>query len=162
MPYAQSGRGNYYRTWRNTWAPIIRQEIENLRGKQAQPPYDVATRREIRAALRARWRAMGQPCRYWPYKVWCDETRRQLGLRPARLIEARAGKERRCPLCWTWHTALRRWQHDPKCMACNGTGYQMVPEREYRQMEMFEGAAIAGANAGERLGLLAGDGVVLP
>jgi hypothetical protein len=154
MAYAQSGRGKYYQTWRNTWAPIIRQEIENFRGKQAQPPYDVATRKEIRAALRARWRAMGQPCRYWPYKVWCDETRRQLGLRPARLIDAREGKERRCPLCWTWHTALRRWQHDPKCMACNGTGY--------RQIEMFEGASIADANAGERLGLLAGDGVALP
>jgi len=87
MPYAQSDRGKYYRTWRNNWAPMIREAIEVLLGKQAQPPYDLVARKAIRAALRARWRAMGQPCRYWPYKVWCDETRRQLGLRPVRSID---------------------------------------------------------------------------
>jgi hypothetical protein len=90
MPYVQSGRGKYYTTWRNTWAPLIRQEIERLYGKQTQPPYDVLARKAIRAALRARWRAMGQPCRYWPYKVWCDEIRRQLGLRPARMMHQSA------------------------------------------------------------------------
>ncbi len=89
MPYAQSDRGKYYRTWRNTWAPIIRQEIEGLVGKQAQPPYDASVRKAIRAALRARWRAMGHPCRDWPDKVWCDEARRQLGLRPVGGSEVR-------------------------------------------------------------------------
>lgn len=139
MPYAQSGRGKYYQTWRNTWAPIIREEIEKLYGKQAQPPYDALTRKAIRAALRARWRAMGQPCRYWPYKVWCDETRRQLGIRPVRMIEMREGKKRRCSLCWTWHTNLHQWEHDPHCLACEGTGYRLADEEDGRQMEMFDG-----------------------
>jgi hypothetical protein len=141
MPYAQSDRPKYYRTWRDTWAPLIREEIEKLFGKQAQPPYEPATRKAIRAALRARWRAMGQPCRYWPYKVWCDETRRQLGLRPARRSEMQAGKKHRCPYCWRWRSRNRSWVHDPLCVACGGTGNQPATagEPDLRQMEMFEG-----------------------
>ena len=162
MPYAQSDRPKYYRTWRDTWAPLIREEIEKLFGKQAQPPYEPATRKAIRAALRARWRAMGQPCRYWPYKVWCDETRRQLGLRPARRSEMQAGEKRRCSLCWTWRTTLQRWEHDPNCMACDGTGYRPVHQGDYQQMEMFEGAAIPLGKSEQGLGLLAADGVARP
>jgi hypothetical protein len=55
-------------TWRMAAAPIIRHVIAET-GTHDLP----ALRRALHAAYPYRER------RYWPYKVWCDEVRRQLG-----------------------------------------------------------------------------------
>ncbi|HRY14861.1 MAG TPA: hypothetical protein P5330_03175 [Candidatus Competibacteraceae bacterium] len=55
-------------TWRMAAAAIIRQVIAET-GTHDLP----ALRRALHAAYPYRER------RHWPYKVWCDEVRRQLG-----------------------------------------------------------------------------------
>lgn len=60
-----------YYTWRDRCRPVI---AEVIRANQGQ---DLKT---IRRALREAY-PWGER-KYWPYKVWCDEIRRQLGLKP--------------------------------------------------------------------------------
>ncbi len=56
-------------SWRARMAPIIARAIAEV--GRADPK---ALRRALRDAYPAGER------RYWPYKVWCDEVRRQLGI----------------------------------------------------------------------------------
>lgn len=55
--------------WRAQAAPVIASVLRELEGRPLA---------DKRAALRAAY-PFG-PRRYWPYRVWCDEVRRQLGL----------------------------------------------------------------------------------
>jgi len=56
------------RTWRDTAAPIIRAVLERTKGE---------TPAQVRKALREAY-PFGER-EMWPYKVWCDEIRRQTG-----------------------------------------------------------------------------------
>ena len=56
-------------SWRSRFAPRIARVIAEV-GRADQK----ALRRALRDAYPAGER------RYWPYKVWCDEVRRQLGV----------------------------------------------------------------------------------
>jgi hypothetical protein len=61
-------------TWRDYLAPIIADVILTVGRTNPQA---------LRKALRSAY-----PCgerRYWPYKVWCDEIRRQVGRRSPQL-----------------------------------------------------------------------------
>lgn len=58
------------RTWRDTARPIIAKVLKETRGMDEKV---------IRMALRAAY-PFGMR-RYHPYKVWCDEVRRQRGLK---------------------------------------------------------------------------------
>lgn len=124
-------------TWRDGFSPRIRRIIEEVAGAAARPPYTDEQVREVRRQARAAWKAALQPCRCWPYKVWCDEVRRQLGLRPKRFSELTAEKKRRCSLCWRWSSINHRWEHDLRCAACEGTGYRPAIETDPRQQQMF-------------------------
>lgn len=70
-------------TWRASAAVDIRAVLEATRGRPEK---------EIRAALRKAY-PWGER-KYWPYKVWCDEIRRQRGLKtsPARRAAMKAGQ----------------------------------------------------------------------
>ena len=57
-------------TWRDKARPIIAAVLRENDGKPLK---------EIRAALRAAYPFYARLC--WPYKVWCDEIRLQLGLK---------------------------------------------------------------------------------
>jgi hypothetical protein len=57
-------------TWRDIAAPIIADVIKENAGK---------TEKEVRDALREAY-PFGQRSN-WPYKVWCDEVRYQLGIK---------------------------------------------------------------------------------
>lgn len=57
-------------TWRESARPIIAQVLKETKG---QPD------KEIRKALRDAY-PFGER-KYWPYKVWCDEVKLQLGLK---------------------------------------------------------------------------------
>lgn len=57
-------------TWRDRWRPIIANVLKETAGQ---------SEREIRKALREAW--PGGLREYFPYKVWLDEIRVQLGLR---------------------------------------------------------------------------------
>ncbi|MFO1046018.1 MAG: hypothetical protein U0941_29930 [Planctomycetaceae bacterium] len=57
-------------TWRDVARPIIAETIERI-GRNDQ--------RKLRAALRDAY-PFGQR-RWFPYKVWCDEVRAQLGIK---------------------------------------------------------------------------------
>jgi hypothetical protein len=57
-------------TWRDIAAPIVADVIKETAGKPE---------REVRAALREAY-PFGER-KYWPYKVWCDEVRYQLGIK---------------------------------------------------------------------------------
>lgn len=56
-------------SWRKYAAPIIAETIREMP--------DGATDKDLRRALRDAY-PFGER-KYWPYKVWCDEVRRQLG-----------------------------------------------------------------------------------
>ena len=58
-------------TWRQSAAPIIAKVIYDF--GPCTDPNDKELRRKLREAYPWGERAM------WPYKVWCDEVRRQLG-----------------------------------------------------------------------------------
>lgn len=58
-------------TWRAKAAPIIARALLESSG---------ADEREVRRALRAAY-PFGQR-KYWPYKVWLDEIKRQRGFKP--------------------------------------------------------------------------------
>ena len=64
-----------HRTWRELAAPIIAEVISSC-GTGCDPAF-------VRKAISASY-PFGER-KYWPYKVWCDEVRRQLRLprRPA-------------------------------------------------------------------------------
>lgn len=66
-------------TWRSRCAELIRATIKANQGK---------SEREIRAALRKVY--PWGPREHWPYKVWLDEIRRQLG-KPSHLHKPRKG-----------------------------------------------------------------------
>lgn len=56
-------------SWRDRLAPVIAKVIAEVGREEPK---------RLRAALRDAY-----PCgerKYWPYKVWCDEVRRQLGI----------------------------------------------------------------------------------
>lgn len=57
-------------TWRDKVRPLIARVIKANEGKSLS---------EIRKALREAY-PFGER-RYWPYKIWCDEIRFQLGLK---------------------------------------------------------------------------------
>lgn len=57
------------RTWRDHAAPIVAQVIAEHAGK---------SEREIRAALREAYPYGERDM--WPYRVWCSEVRKQLGI----------------------------------------------------------------------------------
>lgn len=57
-------------TWRDSCKPIIHQVLKETEGK---------TEKEIRMALREAY-PFGERA-YHPYKVWCDEIKRQRGLK---------------------------------------------------------------------------------
>lgn len=61
-------------SWRARFAPRIAAVIAEV--GRADPK---ALRRALRDAYPAGER------RYWPYKVWCDEVRKQLGLRRVKI-----------------------------------------------------------------------------
>ena len=63
-------------TWRDTAKPIIRDVIRENSG--ADPK---VVRRALRKAYPWGERSM------WPYRVWCDEVRKQLGLKPVKKDE---------------------------------------------------------------------------
>lgn len=58
------------KTWREMARPLIAKTIKANEGKPLP---------EIRKALAAVY-PFG-PRKYWPYKIWCDEIRFQLGLK---------------------------------------------------------------------------------
>lgn len=64
-------RGMSY--WRDKAAPIVRQVLADTKGRPEC---------EIKAALRDAY-PFGQR-QYHPYKIWCDEIRRQRGQKPKR------------------------------------------------------------------------------
>lgn len=66
-------------TWRERCSELIRATIKENEGK---------SEREVRAALRAAW--PWGPREHWPYRVWLDEIRRQLG-KPSHLHKPRKG-----------------------------------------------------------------------
>ena len=59
-----------YHTWRDGAAPTIRKVLAETKGQDMKA---------IRKALREAY-PYGER-RFWPYKIWCDEIRRQLGLK---------------------------------------------------------------------------------
>jgi hypothetical protein len=61
------------KTWRDDAVPIIAKVLKEKEG---------CTEREIRKALREAY-PFGQR-EYHPYKIWCDEIRRQRGLKRTR------------------------------------------------------------------------------
>lgn len=71
------------RTWRSTASHVIRQVLEQTKGKSAA---------EIRARLIAAY-PFGER-RYWPYKVWLSEVARQTGRHrtPTRKAVEKAGQ----------------------------------------------------------------------
>jgi hypothetical protein len=58
------------RSWRDIAAPIIAEVLKETKGKGDK---------EIRKALREAY-PWGERC-YHPYKIWCDEIKRQRGLK---------------------------------------------------------------------------------
>ena len=62
--------------WRDKASPVIEKVLRENEGK---------TIKEIRKEL-AKAYPFGQK-KYWPYKVWLDEIRSQLGLKPPRPIK---------------------------------------------------------------------------
>ncbi len=60
-------------TWRENFAPIIAAVIRDV---GTNDPGDLRLRRALRDAYPAGVR------KYWPYKVWLDEIKRQTGQRP--------------------------------------------------------------------------------
>lgn len=64
--------------WRDEAAPIIAATIVEVTGK-LRPPFSEDEQMRIRRVLRDRY-PFGERS-MWPYKVWCDEVRRQLGER---------------------------------------------------------------------------------
>lgn len=42
---------------------------------------------------------------------------------------------RRCSLCWKYNILTCRFEHDSRCMACEGDGYIVDRERERDQEE---------------------------
>jgi hypothetical protein len=62
-------KGNYS-YWRRKAAPIVAKVLAENKGK---------TEKELRAALKVVY-PFGER-KYHPYKIWCDEVRRQLGLK---------------------------------------------------------------------------------
>lgn len=65
-------------TWREHAAPVIQRILVAVVGQDE---------RVVRKALREAY-PFG-PRKYWPYKVWCDEVRRQRGLKRLRLRRSR-------------------------------------------------------------------------
>lgn len=63
-------------SWRDVARPIIARTLRENVGKTVP---------ELRAALRQAY-PFG-PRQYWPYKVWCDEVRRQMNLTPTNQSE---------------------------------------------------------------------------
>lgn len=66
-------------TWRASFEPIIRRTLEEVRG--ADPK---VIRKTIIEAYPLHER------KYWPYKVWCDEVRRQRGLKTSKSLKTAA------------------------------------------------------------------------
>lgn len=56
-------------TWRDSAKPVIAKVLQATKGQDEK---------EIKKALHDAY-PFGER-RYWPYKVWCDEVRRQRGL----------------------------------------------------------------------------------
>lgn len=66
-------------TWRDHAYPIIRRVLSETRGKSEA---------EIKKALREAY-PFGQR-EYHPYRIWCDEIRRQRGLKPTKPVTKKA------------------------------------------------------------------------
>ena len=58
------------KSWREYATPIIAEVLKTTKGQ---------TDKEIRKALKDAY-PFGER-KYWPYKVWCDEIRRQTGVK---------------------------------------------------------------------------------
>jgi hypothetical protein len=70
-------------TWREHISPMIEKTIAHCRAKGLDMK---ATRRALREA---------NPYRdgpHWPYRIWCDEVRCQLGLKPRKSTSPRQAK----------------------------------------------------------------------
>lgn len=72
---------SYRTTWRDSARPIIQRVLKDTLG---QPE------KEIRKAIREAY-PFGER-KYWPYKVWCDEVKLQLGLKKQKRIEQPANQ----------------------------------------------------------------------
>jgi hypothetical protein len=67
---------SYRTTWRDSARPIVQEVLKQTKGQ---------SEKEVRKALREAY-PFGER-KYWPYKVWCDEVKLQLGLKKQKRIE---------------------------------------------------------------------------
>jgi hypothetical protein len=77
---------------REAYAPRIARIIADTTGRP-RGPYSPEEIKLARLALRREWQRIDGMCRYHPYRIWCDEARRQLGIRPPTAPERRQANQ---------------------------------------------------------------------
>jgi hypothetical protein len=52
---------------------------------------------------------------------------------------------RRCSLCWAWDASILSFVNDPRCLACDGTGYRVAePPEDLNHSEPGGGSGVPG------------------